>query len=176
MFKKIKCLTAFALLSLAVGVPAQAATISSTAISRNLAINGPTLNLSGTFNVIETNDWLLNVLPAGSDTVAKLLKVYNLPVDPEVTFQLFECMGACTNAAGDVWTAVPQVDPTSLVATLFGAKEYFVRIYGETGQAYNVTVSAVPLPAAALLFRSGLAGFGLLGRRGKKESTSPLTA
>lgn len=174
MFKKIKCLTAFALLSLAVGVPAQAATISSTAISRNLAINGPTLNLSGTFNVIETNDWLLNVLPAGSDTVAKLLKVYNLPVDPEVTFQLFECMGACTNAAGDVWTAVDGIG-TSLVATLLGAKEYFVRIYGETGQAYNVTVSAVPLPAAALLFLSGLAGFGLLGR-GKKESTGPLTA
>ena len=51
------------------------------------------------------------------------------------------------------------------VGTLLMPGTYYLKIYGDDGAAYSGTISAVPLPAAALLFGSVLLGAGALRRK-----------
>jgi len=51
------------------------------------------------------------------------------------------------------------------VGALLMPGTYYLKIYGDNGAAYSGTISAVPLPAAALLFGSVLLGAGALRRK-----------
>jgi hypothetical protein len=42
---------------------------------------------------------------------------------------------------------------------------YYLKVLGDVGTAYSGTVSAVPLPGAALLFGTALLGAGVIGRK-----------
>ena len=61
---------------------------------------------------------------------------------------------------------------SSLVASLFAAENYYLAITGAQGTSYNGEISAVPVPAAGILFASALLGAGALGRRKKKATKS----
>jgi hypothetical protein len=58
------------------------------------------------------------------------------------------------------------------VNSLLAPGTYFLKVFGDDGAAYSGTVSAVPLPGAALLFGSALLGMAGLRRKqaaGKTE-------
>lgn len=62
---------------------------------------------------------------------------------------------------------------TTINAILMTGVHYYLQLSGAAGYSYNVTiseVSAVPVPAAGLLFASALFGAGALGRRKKKTA------
>lgn len=60
----------------------------------------------------------------------------------------------------------------NLNAALTAGTNYFLQLNGEADTSYNVDVSAVPVPAAGVLFASALLGLGAYGRRKKKSSTA----
>jgi hypothetical protein len=67
-----------------------------------------------------------------------------------------------TDAAGLLNTSL------TLAATLLPATTYHLIVTGTAlanGGSYYFSVAATPLPAALVLFGSGLVGLGLLGRR-----------
>ena len=198
MFNRMKGLTAGALLAVAVGIPAHAATLGEgggvpggTILTQNVDINGANKTLSGELGVDpSSNDWIVNITSDRDATTTFYVK------DPEqapnsgegsigigdFTYQLFTCVttsGNCGERVVGGYSAVSgqlNGDSTNPFTTiLLATNEYFVRVagteFGNGNNGYNVNVSAVPLPAAALLFMSALAGFGLLSR-GKKGSTA----
>ena len=63
-------------------------------------------------------------------------------------------------------------DTNNLSAALVAETDYFLQINGVADTSYNVKVSAVPVPAAGILFASALFGAGAYGRRKKKSSTT----
>ena len=63
-------------------------------------------------------------------------------------------------------------DTNNLSAALVAETNYFLQINGVADTSYNVKVSAVPVPAAGILFASALFGAGVYGRRKKKSSTT----
>ena len=63
-------------------------------------------------------------------------------------------------------------DTNNLTAALVAETNYFLQINGVADTSYNVDVSAVPIPAAGILFASALLGAGVFGRRKKKSSTA----
>jgi len=61
----------------------------------------------------------------------------------------------------------------SLIAFgLLATENYYLAITGAQGTSYNGDVSAVPVPAAGILFASALFGAGALSRRKKKAAKS----
>lgn len=64
---------------------------------------------------------------------------------------------------------------TSITAALMTGVHYYLQLNGAAGYSYNVTISeisAVPVPAAGLLFASVLFGAGALSRRKKKAANT----
>ena len=155
MIKSIKLLVAFMVLS--IGLPVQAAMITPGYRTTPVVIGNDSNDFVG--NIGANNDWLLDVQPAAVNSPA----TFETIGFPTIDFTLFTCSGAAC-AAND-WTAVLPEVTSSLSTILMGTSQYFVRVFGPATRGYVVGVSAVPIPAAALLFLSGLAGFGLLSRK-----------
>lgn len=155
------------------GLPAQAAVLPSPYNAQVVNIGIP-VDLIGFVDSGPgwvSNDYFLDIQPPGVDASTVFL---NTSILSNITFDLFECSAGsatCLDGFSDVWASISGGPVQSITRTLLGTNEYFLRMAGpEPGRGFVVNVSAVPLPAAALLFLSGLAGFGLLSR-GKKEST-----
>lgn len=51
------------------------------------------------------------------------------------------------------------------ISKLLSPGTYYLKIFGDANTAYSGTISAVPLPGAALLFGSALMGIGALRRK-----------
>lgn len=62
------------------------------------------------------------------------------------------------------------------LANAFLPGVYHLKISGDSGTAYSGSVSAVPLPGAALLFGSALMGLGALRRKKGNTNTSVVAA
>lgn len=177
MLVRIKLVTLSALLSLAIGVPTHAATLTPGAFEADVVINGGTEALSGVLGSYPAgNDWIVDITTDYDALTTFTVADPNPNPGPEgsLTYSLYECTpGNC--AAGEIgaYSLVAGAGDLSgtLTTVLLATKEYFVRVGGTTNtRGYRVNVSAVPLPAAAWLFMSALAGFGLLSR--KKASVS----
>ena len=70
-------------------------------------------------------------------------------------------------------TGIPGSDFSILLA---GNTAYRILLSGTQGDAYNLRISAVPVPAAGILFATALFGAGALGRRKKKAKASVVGA
>ena len=71
-------------------------------------------------------------------------------------------------------TAALDYGTNSLYTSLSGGTNYLLAFTGEIGTSYNADVSAVPVPAAGILFASALLGAGALGRRKKKSAKTSM--
>lgn len=54
------------------------------------------------------------------------------------------------------------------LSSFLAAGSYLLQVYGDNGTVYAGTVSAVPLPGAAILFATALLGAGVVGRKKKQ--------
>lgn len=92
------------------------------------------------------------------------------------SLELFEYGGSDTPIASAFFSSTgPHLDVLSF--TSIAAGDYLIKIVGTaSGSLNNYSVflgaTAVPLPPAALLFISALAGFGVIGRRSKNKVAS----
>jgi hypothetical protein len=115
--------------------------------------------------------WYFNLV-SDSDVAARAVGiVFDNPLSmPSLTLQLYKTSDNSTVGGS---TTTPNL--LSLSGLSFGS--YYLHITGiAAGQGLqyvgNVAVSAVPLPAAALLLLSGLAGVGVMARRRREANTA----
>lgn len=59
-------------------------------------------------------------------------------------------------------------------SVLSGGPTYYLLLEGVSGSSYNVDISAVPVPAAGIMFATALLGVGVFGRRKKKSNKKTL--
>ena len=93
--------------------------------------------------------------------------VTTLAQDSGLWFSLFE-----DNAAGILSNQIGSTVGGGISAMLAVGTKYYLKLSGDDGEAYAVDVSAVPVPAAGILFASALFGAGALSRRKKKATKS----
>ncbi|RFA29354.1 hypothetical protein CAI21_09800 [Alkalilimnicola ehrlichii] len=132
----------------------------------DLGIGGDSVNFAGKLNDGTTDYWLLNV--AGSQgTATNYTTTYNTA---GAAVDLFH-WDSSTNELGSLIASGVETGAGGGGAVEFtlqaflAAGSYVLRITGDQGTSYAGTVSAVPLPGAAILFASALFGAGVLGRR-----------
>ena len=104
-------------------------------------------------------------------TIAMSFDVSDLSIN-DVTIAIYEAADVLTGALGSLVDS----GTNSLSVALAGGANYFLVLTGVAGDSYNADVSAVPVPAAGLLFASALFGAGALGRRKKKAKASVVGA
>ena len=147
-------------LLLSAGMHAKAAVLDP-ADTVNINIGGAVTSWAGNIDVLGTvadlsDDWALSFNPANTNTGFKAVLFSEFPPGVIQSIELYESDG--TFVAGSA-TGI-------LKAAIDGTKSYVLRVVGTNfNDSYTVNLSAVPIPAAAVLFLSALAGFGLLGRR-----------
>ena len=92
----------------------------------------------------------------------------NAQVD-DLLFSFFKSDGSSLGAAYEDLMG-------NFTLTLAGNSSYKLKLAGSEGFTYNGSISAVPVPAAGILFASALFGAGALGRRKKKAQASVVGA
>jgi len=149
------------LVLLALGMQAKAAVLDVQG-TINVTIDGGVTTQAGNIDVLGTtangaDDWALNTIPANTNNSMTIFKFAEFPAGTITGLELYESDGTFVKSAA-----------VTLQAILEGTKSYVLRVLGTAGSSYVVnlsSVSTVPLPAAAVLFLSALAGFGMLSRR-----------
>ena len=63
-------------------------------------------------------------------------------------------------------------DTNTITTVLDGGTQYFLHLVGEQNTGFTGNISAVPVPAAGILFASALFGAGFIGRRKTKAAKS----
>ena len=144
----------------------------------NVVANGPALSFTGGSG---NPDWFLLVVGGVSAQVTALVNGgYPDNVPSDYTLSIYNAVNptpsgnssnqGSSGVGGLLYTGVASVVSGSLAA---GSYLLDVSLNGPKS-GYAGTVSAVPVPAAALLFGSGLVGLAGFGRR--KEKTQPEVA
>ena len=103
----------------------------------------------------------------GDSNLMAVSDVTTLGQDSGLWFSLFE-----NNAAGILSNQIGSTVGGGISAMLMVGTTYYLKLSGDDGEAYAVDVSAVPVPAAGILFASALFGAGALARRKKKATKS----
>jgi len=114
------------------------------------------------------NYYELVIEAADSDShLMAISDVTTLGQNSGLWFSLFE-----DNAAGILTNQIGSTVGGGISAMLAVGTTYYLKLSGDAGEAYAVNVSAVPVPAAGILFASALFGAGALARRKKKATQS----
>lgn len=141
----------------------------------NVSIGGGAVNYSGDI-VSGGADYKLINIHGSQGTAANYTTTYNTDSESIALYNWDESAPGVLGtliATGTVnWT-----DPVSgaiqfALSAFLTAGSYVLAITGNNGTSYSGTISAVPLPGAALLFGSALLGAGVVGRKklGSKRS------
>jgi len=77
-----------------------------------------------------------------------------------------------TNTGGLLGGRITDVVGGGITAMLDVGTTYYLKLSGDQFEAYSAEISAVPVPAAGILFASALFGAGALSRRKKKATKS----
>ena len=94
---------------------------------------------------------------------------YDLDVSGPIDLQFYEVTGGGLVAFGAMFN-------TNFNLILDSSKNYMLKLTGLEGFGYSGKISAVPVPAAGILFASALLGAGAFGRRKKKAQASVVGA
>jgi len=103
---------------------------------------------------------------SGDTNVTALSDVTTLTSDGNLLFSIF---------SDSSLSAMSQIGSTTvggITALLDLGVTYFLKLASLEERSYEVQISAVPVPAAGILFASALFGAGFLGRRKKKATQS----
>ena len=173
--KKLKVLLVASLLSLA------PVSFASTLSVGDYA--GDSITTIGTIILDSTNDVVDNVNGAYTAAGEKDLWAVDLQLDatvlsvgditygnldPILEYRMFSDEDLLNQVGG---TGINHLTVDSLTAGI-----YYLELTSGGAGTYNVHVSAVPVPAAGILFASALFGAGIFGRRKKKAKTSVVGA
>ena len=154
----------------AVADTAQAGTI-------NLDADGTTAYFKGTLAGTQggtgtTSTWYELIL--GSNSGSNLLTfgwAANTLQPTDLVVSLLDASGGAIAGLSDIGDALGNFS-----VSLASGTTYRLLLSGTEGLDYNGNVSAVPVPAAGILFASALFGAGVLGRRKKKAKASVVGA
>jgi len=158
--------------------------------SIHLTSDGDTAFFSGSFNASNGEPlydfWDLDI-DGSSDSVGATLNSNIAGNDSTVDFILFQDannnglfdeVNLALIANGDdmfnyaVLAGFVTNGVNGISAFLATGVNYFLLLTGEAQTSYSAQISAVPVPAAGILFASALFGAGFLGRRKKKATQS----
>jgi len=103
--------------------------------------------------------------PSTDATVTAVADITTLSEDAGLWFSIFE-----NNMAGILTNQVGITTGGGIAALLDIGTTYYLKLSGADGESYAVDISAVPVPAAGILFASALFGAGALSRRKKKAT------
>jgi hypothetical protein len=165
---------------IAVGALALAATQASASTYTDTTTNafdvkiGTEENYIGTVDAGGVDTWYVTLLGPAGLTISNTTSQDNLP--PIQVLGKAELWQGTTFISSAMATVAPVGTQGAMessiymeIANLLLPTTYTLKIFGDAGAAYSGTVSAVPLPGAALLFGSALLGMAGLRRKQKSE-------
>ena len=108
---------------------------------------------------------------------------YNVAVDRDSISAVFGTSNS-SSTLYPIWFELMNNDMGTVIASgwsitgaeIFSGVNYILNLTGQVATGATVDVSAVPVPAAGILFASALFGAGALGRRKKKAKASVVGA
>ena len=145
------------------GTSAEFGTTSSGTI--NLVHLDPVLTIYGNFGNSTVRTYDLNVSPVDSSGMT-------IGTSNDATGNIYSILFEIFDAS-DLVTAVASGSSLTNVA-LSSTASYILKLTGTLKTSYTMDVSAVPVPAAGILFATALLGAGAFGRRKKKSAQNQM--
>ena len=148
----------------------------------NLLDDGNVAQLTGDFTVANGYDELyeISTVNYGSEYLMSFGRTTNSSTQGDPVNIALYTGSQFYNTLGDSTSGIAatfvDASNTAFSALLDITQNYFLLVSGTSTYGYSVDVSAVPVPAAGILFASALFGAGALGRRKKKAKASVVGA